>query len=77
METTDAQGLEKREYLAQKPNTNKPINNAVVVQEAKSQDDFRGIKTGSFFGELTASLDLEHQISATDTFHDKEKALLR
>ena len=47
------------------------------MQEMQCQNDFRAVESRPILVEFSGPLNLEHQISAVDIFHDEEKSVLK
>lgn len=54
-----------------------PIDDVLGMKELKGDDDLAGIESRASLVELLDSLDVMHQISAVEIFHDKEEILLQ
>ena len=49
----------------------------MLMQEMQCQNDFRAVESRPILVEFSGPLNLEHQISAVDIFHDEEKSVLK
>ena len=55
---------------------NLPVDDPVSVKVLQGEHDLGGVEPGPGLVELSRALNLEHQVTAVDVFHDEEKALL-
>ena len=53
-----------------------PVNDASIMEEEKSQDDFGRVESRSVLVKLAGSLDLEHEVAPIDILHHEEQPLL-
>ena len=54
-----------------------PVNDSMLMQEMQCQNDFRAVESRPILVEFSGPLNLEHEISAVDIFHDEEKSVLK